>query len=252
MLLQVKHIGKCYETGENRTMALRDVSFDVGKGDFISIMGASGSGKTTLLNCLSTIDTASSGEVILDGQDITKLSEKDVSTFRRENLGFVFQDSNLLDTLTIEENIALPLTIKQISPESVDRKTRKIAEKLGISEIMKKFPYQVSGGQKQRCAVARAVVVEPKLILADEPTGALDSKSAEILMVLLSKLNKSSSATILLVTHDPLVASYANQLLFLQDGEVFYKLQKNDKTNLEFYHSILEVLSKMGGENPLC
>lgn len=252
MLLQVKHIKKYYGTGESRTMALQDVSFDVEKGDFISIMGASGSGKTTLLNCLSTIDTASSGEVILDGRDITKLPDKDVATFRRENLGFIFQDSNLLDTLTMEENIALPLTIKQISSDDVDRRTKEIAEKLGISETMKKFPYQVSGGQKQRCAAARAVVGNPKLVLADEPTGALDSKSAKTLMELLSKLNKTLNTTILLVTHDPLAASYAKRILFLQDGKIFHELQRGAKTNQDFYHNILRVLSEMGGENSLC
>lgn len=252
MLLQVKHIEKYYGTSENRTTALRDVSFDVEKGDFISIMGASGSGKTTLLNCLSTIDSASSGEVILDGMDITKLSEKDVAAFRRENLGFIFQDANLLDTLTIEENIGLPLTIKKIFSDDVDKRTKEIAEKLGITETLKKFPYQVSGGQKQRCAAARAVVTDPKLVLADEPTGALDSKSARTLMDLLSKLNKTLDTTILLVTHDPLAASYANRILFLRDGQVFHELKKEPKTNQDFYHSILGVLSEMGGENPLC
>lgn len=252
MLLQVKHMKKYYGTGESRTMALQDISFDVEKGDFISIMGASGSGKTTLLNCLSTIDAASSGEVILDGRDITKLPDKDVATFRRENLGFIFQDSNLLDTLTMEENIALPLTIKQIFSDDVDRRTKEIAEKLGISETMKKFPYQVSGGQKQRCAAARAVVTNPKLVLADEPTGALDSKSAKTLMELLLKLNKTLNTTILLVTHDPLAASYAKRILFLRDGKVFHELQKGEKTNQDFYRNILGVLSEMGGENSLC
>ncbi len=252
MLLQVKHMKKYYGTGENRTTVLQDVSFDVEKGDFISIMGASGSGKTTLLNCLSTIDTASSGEVILDGRDITKLSEKDVAAFRREKLSFIFQDSNLLDTLTIEENIVLSLIIQKISSDDVDRKTKEIAEKLGISETMKKFPYQVSGGQKQRCAAARAVVTNPKLVLADEPTGALDSQSSKTLMELLSKLNRTSDTTILLVTHDPLAASYADRILFLQDGRIFYELNKGTKTNQDFYHNILRVLSEMGGENPLC
>lgn len=252
MLLQVKHMKKYYGTGESRTMALQDISFDVEKGDFISIMGASGSGKTTLLNCLSTIDAASSGEVILDGRDITKLPDKNVATFRRENLGFIFQDSNLLDTLTMEENIALPLTIKQIASDDVDRRTKEIAEKLGISETMKKFPYQVSGGQKQRCAAARAVVTNPKLVLADEPTGALDSKSAKTLMELLLKLNKTLNTTILLVTHDPLAASYAKRILFLRDGKVFHELQKGEKTNQDFYRNILGVLSEMGGENSLC
>jgi len=252
MLLQVKHINKYYGMGANRTTALCDVSFSVEKGDFIGIMGASGSGKTTLLNCLSTIDAASSGEVILDGMDITKLSEKDVAAFRRENLGFIFQDSNLLDTLTMEENIGLPLTIKNFPSDDIDKKTREIAETLGITETLKKFPYQVSGGQKQRCAAARAVVTDPKLVLADEPTGALDSKSARTLMEMLSKLNKTLDTTILLVTHDPLAASYANRVLFLRDGRVFHELRKEATESQDFYHNILGVLSDMGGENPLC
>lgn len=252
MLLQVRHIKKYYGTNENHTTALHDVSFGVEKGDFIGIMGASGSGKTTLLNCLSTIDTASSGEVILDGMDITKLSEKNVAAFRRENLGFIFQDSNLLDTLTMEENIGLPLTIKNFPSDDIDKKTKEIAEKLGITETLKKFPYQVSGGQKQRCAAARAVVTDPKLVLADEPTGALDSKSARTLMEVLSNLNKTLDTTILLVTHDPLAASYANRVLILRDGQVFHKLRKEAKATQDFYHNILKVLSEMGGENPLC
>lgn len=248
MLLQVQHIEKYYGNERNLTKALDDVSFDIKKGEFISIMGASGSGKTTLLNCISTIDTVSAGKILLDNKDITGLPESELAAFRRDNLGFIFQDSNLLDTLTIEENIALPLTIKGVPSDEVDKRTTGIASKLHIDETLPKYPYEVSGGQKQRCAAARAVVTSPKLILADEPMGALDSKSAKILLEILDGLNASFSATILLVTHDALSASYANRILFLRDGKIFNEILKGEKTNREFYHEILDVLSLMGGD----
>lgn len=248
MLLKVEHIEKYYGNKHNLTKALDDISFGIEKGEFVSIMGASGSGKTTLLNCISTIDIVSAGKILLNENDITELPENELAEFRRNNLGFIFQDSNLLDTLTIEENIALPLTIKGISPDEVDQRTLDIASKLDIDETLAKFPYEVSGGQKQRCAAARAVVTEPKLILADEPTGALDSKSARVLMEILDDLNTSLSATILLVTHDALSASYANRILFLRDGKIFNEIFKGEKTNGEFYHEILDVLSLMGGD----
>lgn len=250
MLLQVQCIEKYYGNGRNLTKALDDLSFEIKKGEFISIMGASGSGKTTLLNCISTIDTVSAGKILLNGTDITELAENELAEFRRNNLGFIFQDSNLLDTLTIEENIALPLTIKGISPAEVDKRTTNIAAKLDIDETLAKFPYEVSGGQKQRCAAARAVVTEPKLVLADEPTGALDSRSARVLMEMLDSLNSSLCATILLVTHDAFSASYANRILFLRDGKIFNEIIKGEKTNREFYHEILDVLSLMGGDFP--
>jgi len=246
-LLQVKHIEKYYGNVHNLTKALDDLSFQVETGEFVSIMGASGSGKTTLLNCISTIDTVSAGSIFLENDDITEMPEKNIAAFRRNNLGFIFQDSNLLDTLTIEENIALPLTIRELPPKEVDNRTMEIAARLGIEDTLSKFPYEVSGGQKQRCAVARAVVTNPKLIVADEPTGALDSKSARLLMELLNELNKSLKATILLVSHDPLSASYAQRILFLKDGKIFNEIVKGEKANAAFYHEILDVLSLMGG-----
>ena len=246
-LLQVKHIEKYYGNEHNLTKALDDLSFQVETGEFISIMGASGSGKTTLLNCISTIDTVSAGSIFLENNDITEMPENNLAAFRRNNLGFIFQDSNLLDTLTIEENIALPLTIRELPQKEVDNRTMEIAARLGIEDTLSKFPYEVSGGQKQRCAVARAVVTNPKLIVADEPTGALDSKSARLLMELLNELNKSLKATILLVSHDPLSASYAQRILFLKDGKIFNEIVKGEKTNAAFYHEILDVLSLMGG-----
>lgn len=245
MLLEVENIKKYYEVGTTQTKALKGVSFKVQRGDFISIMGASGSGKTTLLNCLSTIDSPTAGKVLLDGMDITELNEKELAAFRRNNLGFIFQDANLLDTLSIEENIALPLTIKGITPELIVEKIKKIAEQLNITETLSKFPYQVSGGQKQRCAAARAIVTDPKLIFADEPTGALDSESAKNLMGILYKLNTLFSATILLVTHDPLAASYAQRILLLRDGKIYCEMERGTASNLDFYHRILSVLSGM-------
>jgi len=249
-LLQVKHIEKYYGNERNLTKALDDLSFQVETGEFISIMGASGSGKTTLLNCISTIDTVSAGSIFLENNDITEMPENNLAAFRRNNLGFIFQDSNLLDTLTIEENIALPLTIRELPQKEVDNRTMEIAARLGIEDTLSKFPYEVSGGQKQRCAVARAVVTNPNLIVADEPTGALDSKSARLLMELLNELNKSLKATILLVSHDPLSASYAQRILFLKDGKIFNEIVKGEKANAAFYHEILDVLSLMGGDFP--
>lgn len=250
MLLQVEYIEKYYGTKTNITKALNKVSFCVEKGEFISIMGASGSGKTTLLNCISTIDTVTSGKILLDGEDITTIKEEDITAFRRDNLGFVFQDYNLLDTLTIEENIALPLTIKAMKPKEITRSVMDIAERLQIGDILPKFPYQVSGGQRQRCACARAVVTRPKLVLADEPTGSLDSKSAFRLLEVMEELNREMTATILMVTHDAFSASYANRILFLKDGKIFNEIWKGEKTRARFYHEILDVLSLLGGDVP--
>ena len=247
MLLEVKNIEKYYGNSNNLTKALDDVSFQVEQGEFISIMGPSGSGKTTLLHCISTIDTVSAGNIFLENDDITELPENRVSTFRRDHLGFIFQDSNLLDTLTIKENIALPLTIKELNPDETAKRVTDIAERLHIQDILSKFPYEVSGGQKQRCAAARAIVTSPKLIVADEPTGALDSKSSKIMMELLEQLNHSLGSTILLVTHDALCASYAGRILFLKDGKIFNEIRKGEKSNTAFYHEILDVLSLMGG-----
>ena len=250
MLLQVEYIEKYYGTKTNITKALNKVSFCVEKGEFISIMGASGSGKTTLLNCISTIDTVTSGKILLGGDDITTIKEEEITAFRRDNLGFIFQEYNLLDTLTIEENIALPLTIKGMKPKEITRSVMEIAGKLQIEDILPKFPYQVSGGQRQRCACARAVVTRPKLILADEPTGSLDSKSAFRLLEVMEELNRDLTATILMVTHDALSASYANRILFLKDGKIFNEIWKGEKTRSKFYHEILDVLSLLGGDVP--
>lgn len=249
-LLCVEHIEKYYGNQGSVTKALNQVSFCVQHGEFVSIMGASGSGKTTLLNCISTIDTVSAGHILLDGKDITTINEDDISAFRRDNLGFVFQDFNLLDTLTLEENIALPLTIGKVSPKEITERINHIAQLLQISDTLKKFPFQVSGGQKQRCAFARAMVCKPKLVMADEPTGSLDSNSARILLQMMSELNKEAGATILMVTHDAFCASYADRILFLKDGKIFNEILKGEKTRDIFYHEILDVLSLLGGGNP--
>jgi putative ABC transport system ATP-binding protein len=211
-------------------------------------MGASGSGKTTLLNCISTIDTVSAGNIILDGENVTEISEKDLAKFRRERLGFVFQEFNLLDTLTIEENIGIALTISNADPAGVRARVQKVAEQLGISDILEKFPYQVSGGQKQRAACARAIVNSQSLILADEPTGALDSKSSKNLLEIMSRMNKEMGATILMVTHDAYSASYASRILFLKDGALFNELRKGGRPRSALYHEILDVLALLGGD----
>ena len=249
-LLQVESIEKYYGNLGAITKALDQVSFDVQAGEFISIMGASGSGKTTLLNCISTIDTVSSGHILLDGKDITTIAENDIAAFRRDYLGFVFQDFNLLDTLTLEENIALPLTISELPPKEVDERVHQIADRLQISEALKKFPTQVSGGQKQRCAFARALICNPKLIMADEPTGSLDSNSSRVLLEIMSKFNNEFEATILMVTHDAFSASYAGRILFLKDGRIFNEILRGEKTRSTFYHEILDVLSLLGGNKP--
>ena len=220
-ILKLDHIQKYYGNGGNVTKAIQDISFSVQEGEFVGIMGASGSGKTTLLNCISTIDTVSAGHIYLDGTDVTEINEKQIARFRRENLGFVFQDFNLLDTLTISENIALALTINKVPAGEIDGRVREMAGKLNITDILDKYPYQVSGGQKQRCVCARAIINQPKLILADEPTGALDSHSSQALLSTIQSINESLDATILMVTHDAFSASYANRILFLRDGAIF-------------------------------
>ena len=247
-ILRVDQIQKYYGNKDNITKAIDGISFEVDEGEFIGIMGASGSGKTTLLNCIATIDNVSSGHIYLNKRDITEIKEKDIAKFRRENLGFIFQDFNLLDTLTIEENIALILTINKIPEKEIDKKTMKIAKKLGIEDILNKYPYQVSGGQKQRCASARAIVNSPKIILADEPTGSLDSKSARQLLEIMEDMNKKMRATILMVTHDPLSASYCSKILFLKDGKIFNKIEKGEKERKQFYNEILDVLALLGGD----
>ena len=211
-------------------------------------MGASGSGKTTLLNCISTIDEVTSGHIFIDGKDITELKEKELASFRRENLGFIFQDFNLLDTLTISENISLVLIINKEDVNKVDKKVSDIAEKLGIEEILNKYPYEVSGGQKQRCACARALINKPNLILADEPTGALDSKSSRMLLETMDEMNEKLNATILMVTHDSFSASFCKRVLFLKDGKIFNEIRRGEKPRKEFFNEILDVLTLLGGD----
>ena len=246
-VLKLEHIQKYYGNGENVTKAIQDISFSVQEGEFVGIMGASGSGKTTLLNCISTIDTVSAGHIYLDGTDVTEINEKQIARFRRENLGFVFQDFNLLDTLTILENIALALTINKVPAGEIDGQVRETAGKLNITDILDKYPYQVSGGQKQRCACARAIINQPKLILADEPTGALDSHSSQMLLSTIQSINEDLGATILMVTHDAFSASYANRILFLRDGAIFTEIRKGGDSRRTFFEKILDVLTMMGG-----
>ena len=247
-MLHVQNIEKYYGSKNNVTKALDRISFDVADGEFIAIMGASGSGKTTLLNCISTIDTVSAGNILLDGEDIAELPQRELARFRRERLGFVFQDFNLLDTLTIEENIGLALTINHADSQTVQKQVRDVAQKLEIKDVLGKFPYQVSGGQKQRAACARAMVAGQSLILADEPTGALDSKASKNLLEILSRMNRDMGATILMVTHDAYSASYASRVLFLKDGQLFNELIRADRTRPVFYHEILDVLALLGGD----
>lgn len=252
-ILKLEHIQKYYGNGGNITKAIKDISFSVEPGEFLGIMGASGSGKTTLLNCISTIDTVSAGHIYLEGADITKIKPKSLARFRRENLGFVFQDFNLLDTLTISENIALALSINKTPAKDVEPRILDIAGKLNIRDILDKYPYQVSGGQKQRCACARAIVNNPKLLLADEPTGALDSHSSQMLLSTIQSIHEELGATILMVTHDPFTASYANRILFLQDGEILTELRKGRDSRRAFFDKILHVLTMIGGgESHVC
>lgn len=246
-VLKLEHIQKYYGRKGNVTKAIQDISFSVQEGEFVGIMGASGSGKTTLLNCISTIDTVSAGHIYLNGTDMTEITEKQIARFRRENLGFVFQDFNLLDTLTISENIALALTINRVPAGEIDSRVREIAGKLNITDILDKYPYQVSGGQKQRCACARAIINQPKLILADEPTGALDSHSSQMLLSAIQSINETLGATILMVTHDAFSASYANRILFLRDGTIFTEIFKGSNSRRTFFEKILDVLTMTGG-----
>ncbi len=247
-MLQVENIEKYYGNGTGVTKALCRISFRVEDGEFIAIMGASGSGKTTLLNCISTIDTISAGRICLDGTDVSALSSAELARFRREKLGFVFQDFNLLDTLTIEENIGLALSLTHTAPAAVQDKVRDVAMKLGIADILPKFPYQVSGGQKQRAACARAMVAGQSLLLADEPTGALDSRASKNLLEIMTQMNRAMHATILMVTHDAYSASYASRILFLKDGRLFNELIRGDRNRSVFYHEILDVLALTGGD----
>lgn len=248
--IRVCDVEKYYGNEANVTKAVDRVSFSVEKGEFVGIMGASGSGKSTLLNVLATIDRVTAGHIYYEDTDITELSEDDLSEFRKDNLGFVFQEYNLLDTLTIEENIILALTLQGGKKKEINEACNRIFKLLGIEDIRGKFPYQVSGGQKQRCACARALVNHPKLLLADEPTGALDSNAAQTLLETFTNLNRSMEATILMVTHDAFSASYCGRILFLKDGKIFHELVRGEKSRKIFLQEILDVLSLTGGELP--
>ena len=247
-ILEVKNIEKYYGNKSNLTKAINNISFEVNKGEFVGIMGASGSGKTTLLNCVSTIDKVTAGHIIINGEDITKLKGNNLNKFRREELGFIFQDFNLLDTLTCYENIAIALTIQKLNSKEINIRVNEIAEKLDIKDILKKYPYQISGGQKQRVASARAIVTNPQIVLADEPTGALDSKSARQLLENFEFLNKNLNATILMVTHDAFTASYAHRIIFIKDGKIFNELIKGNDTRKQFFEKIIEVQTLLGGD----
>ena len=250
-LLDVKNVRKVYTTrfGGNQVEALKNVNFSVEQGEYVAIMGESGSGKTTLLNNLASLDRPTAGKIILDGRDFSQISEKDVADFRRDNLGFVFQDFNLLDTFSLEDNIYLPLVLAGVSYKEMHMRLIPIAKSLGITELLKKYPYEVSGGQKQRAAVARALITEPKLILADEPTGALDSKSSDELLKLFGEINRAGQ-TILMVTHSVKAASCAGRVLFIKDGEVFHQLYRGDCTDDQMYQKISDTLAMLqtGGE----
>lgn len=247
-VLEVAHLEKVYGALGNVTRALNDVSFTVNRGEFVGIMGASGSGKSTLLNCVSTIDSATSGTIRINGQDVTRMKQAKLSQFRREELGFIFQDSNLLDTLTARENIALPLTIARTSSAEISTRVQDVAARLSVSQVLDKYPYQMSGGQQQRVAACRALVTDPTMIMADEPTGALDSKSARLLLESLEALNRRLRATVLMVTHDSFAASYTSRVLFIRDGKIFTELRRGDTDRREFFDRIMEVVAMMGGE----
>lgn len=247
-ILKIDKIEKYYGNKSSLTKALNNLSFEVNKGEFVAIMGASGSGKTTLLNCISTIDKVTSGHIYVDGNDITKLKGNALNKFRREQLGFIFQDFNLLDTLTAYENIALALSIQNVAAKEIDARIQKVAKELDITKILNKYPYQLSGGQKQRVASSRAIITNPKLVLADEPTGALDSKSAKMLLEQFANLNKDNETTILMVTHDAFSASYASRVIFIKDGKIFNEINRGNDNRKEFFDKIIDVVTLLGGD----
>ena len=247
-ILTIENISKYNGNKSNLTKAISNISMNVDKGEFIAIMGASGSGKTTLLNVISTIDKVTSGHIYIEGQDITKLKGNDLNRFRREELGFIFQDFNLLDTLTAYENIALALQIQNFKAKAIEQQIKVVARKLDIEDILNKYPYEMSGGQKQRVASARAIVTNPKLVLADEPTGALDSKSSKMLLERLQRLNQDYQTTILMVTHDAFSASYASKVIFIKDGKVFNQFNRGEATRKQFFDKIIDVVSLLGGD----
>lgn len=247
-ILKIDKIEKYYGSRTSLTKAVDNISFEVNKGEFVAMMGASGSGKTTLLNCISTIDRVTSGHIYVAGKDITKLKGGELNKFRRESLGFIFQDFNLLDTLTAYENIALALSIQNVEPKRIDELVNKVSKELDIKEVLHKYPYQMSGGQKQRVASARAIITSPKLILADEPTGALDSKSSKMLLERFHYLNEELQATILMVTHDAFTASYASRVIFIKDGKIFNEINRGNDTRKEFFDKIIDVVTLLGGD----
>lgn len=246
-VLSIRRLEKVFGSRESVTTALAGISFDVQAGEFVGVMGPSGSGKTTLLNCVSTIDVPTSGQIQVAGADITKMNKRQLAKFRRDDLGFIFQDSSLLDTLNGRENIALALTIQNESPSRIAAKVDAVAEQLGVSDVLKKFPHQMSGGQRQRVAAARAIVGNPKLILADEPTGALDSRSSAVMLDALSTMNENLGATIMMVTHDAFAASFTSRVLFIKDGALFNEIRRGDLSREEFYARIMEVVVFLGG-----
>lgn len=247
-LLKVDQIEKYYGNKSSLTKAIDDISFSVERGEFVAIMGASGSGKTTLLNCISTIDRVTTGHIYLEGEDVTELKGKELNKFRRDKLGFIFQDFNLLDTLTAYENIALALSIQKCAASEIDARVKAVAKQLEITEVLNKYPYQMSGGQKQRVASARAIITEPKLVLADEPTGALDSKSSKLLLERFVYLNQEQKATIMMVTHDSFSASYASRVVFIRDGKIFHEIVRGDDNRKAFFNKIIDVMTLLGGD----
>lgn len=247
-ILKLDKVEKYYGNKSNVTKAVDNISFEVEKREFVAIMGASGSGKTTLLNCMSTIDKVTSGHIFVDGQDITRFKGDKLNDFRRENLGFIFQDFNLLDTLTAYENISLALSIQDVGVKEISKRVNEIATKLGITEVLNKYPYEMSGGQKQRVAVARAIITNPKIVLADEPTGALDSKSSKILLETFNYLNTKLSATILMVTHDSFATSFANRVIFIKDGKIYNEIYKGNMDRKTFFDKIIDVVTLLGGD----
>ena len=246
-ILKLDNVEKYYGNKANLTKAVDKISFSVEKGEFVGIMGASGSGKTTLLNCISTIDRVTAGHIYVGDKDITTIRGNELNKFRREELGFIFQDFNLLDTLTGYENIALALSIQNVKPKEIDSRIQEVAKRLGIEEVLNKYSYQMSGGQKQRVAAARALITNPKLILADEPTGALDSKSSRYLLESMKEMNEGLAATILMVTHDAFTASNASRVIFIKDGKIFNEIRRGDDTRKQFFNRIIEVVTVLGG-----
>ncbi|QDQ00515.1 ABC transporter ATP-binding protein [Lysinibacillus fusiformis] len=246
-LLKVENVGKRYGKGANTFTALSNITFQVEKGEFVGVMGPSGAGKSTLLNVLATIDTPTTGEIVIGNVSLAHMKDTELADFRRDNLGFIFQDYNLLDSLTVRENIVLPLAIAKVSTKEINERVDRIAALFGIRDLLDKYPYQISGGQKQRTASSRALVTEPKLIFADEPTGALDSKSATDLLESLSDLNQSQASTIMMVTHDAFAASFCQRILFIQDGQLSKEIHRGTQTRKQFFQEILQVLSSIGG-----